>query len=80
MDGFPKNAGFFPPLFLHVLCLGRSGLMRVWIRHMPRKIQIRAAKATRSLPFANAIEMSLSKFFKPQPAVVELPCGATLEG
>lgn len=52
--------------------------MRVWICHLPRKIQIREAKATRSPP-ANAVDMSLSKFFNTQTALVKLPRGPTLK-
>lgn len=52
--------------------------LRVWIPDLPRKMWIREVNATHSPP-ANTIEMSLSKFFNAQIALVELPIGPTLE-
>lgn len=75
----PPNPGF---LLLHVSgasCLDKCELMRVWIHDLPRKI--REVNATCSFPpRANTREMSLSKFFNAQIALVELPRGPTLEG
>lgn len=68
---FPPNPGF---LLLHVSgasSLDKCELMRVYIREV---------NATWPLPQAKARQMSLSKFFNVQIALVELPCGLTLEG
>lgn len=74
----PPNPGF---LLLHVSgasCLDKCELMRVWISRFAKKNQ-GSERDVLPPPPANTIEMSLSKFFNAQIALVELPCGP-LEG
>lgn len=54
-------------------------LEKVWIAARPSKTLIGEVNATHS-PLVNTVEMSLSKFFNAQIALVELPIGPTLEG